>query len=141
MAAILTESEILTTVFGSAIYSGALTDADIEVTQLRRLAGVDLTGTVSDNVKAALAYYTCHDFYNKLKVRFEERGVFQLNAEHAQRTSTADDDLVRAEWIQAANWYLAAEYDADVPEEAEIIQSLTNQCYYDTETTNKTYAI
>jgi hypothetical protein len=141
MAAILTESEILTTVFGSAIYSGALTAEDIKATQLRRLAGIDLTEEVSDNVKAALAYYVCHDFYNKLKTRFEERGVFQLNAEHAQRTSTADDALVKDEWIQAANYYLAEEYDADVPAEAAIIQSLTNQCYYDTETTNKTYAI
>lgn len=141
MAAILTESEVLTIVFGSAIYSGALTDADIEATQIRRLAGIDLGGEISDGVKAALSYYVCHDFYNKLKTRFEERGVFQLNADHAQRTSTVDDAMIKDEWIQAANWYLASEYDATDPDEAAIIESLTNQCYYDTEATNKTYAI
>lgn len=141
MAAILTESEIFTIVFGSALYEGVLTDADIEVTQIRRLSDVDLTGVVSENVKKSLAYYVCHDFYNKLKVRFEERGVFQLDAEHGQRTSTDDDMLVKNEFIQAANYYLSQEYDADDEEEAKIIDSLINSSYYDTDTTNMTYAI
>ncbi|NCD10135.1 MAG: hypothetical protein EOL98_12075 [Negativicutes bacterium] len=136
MAAILTESEIFTIVFGSALYEGVLTDADIEVTQIRRLADIDLTGVISDNVKKALAYYVCYDFFNKLKIRFEERGVFQLNAEQGQRTSVDDDILIKNEFIQAANYYLSQEYDDEA-----IIESLTNSCYYDTETINMTYRI
>ena len=141
MAAILTEAEVLTLVFGSAIYSGKLTDADIQATQVRRLSDFDLTGTVADELKAALAYYTCHDFYHKLKIGFEERGVFQLNAEHAQRTTFEEDQRVKDEWVLAANNLLASQYDETDTEEAAIIESLTNQCYYDTEATNKVYAI
>jgi len=139
--AIMTESEVLTIVFGSAIYSGALTDADIEATEKRRLKDVDLEDEISDNVKSALAYYVCHDFYQKLKTRFEERGVFQLNAEQAQRTSTEDDARVKDEFIMAANQFLASEFDGDNPDEAEIIDQLINPCYYDKTTTNMTYAI
>ena len=137
----MTESEVLTIVFGSAIYSGALTDADIEATEKRRLKDVDLEDEISDNVKSALAYYVCHDFYQKLKTRFEERGVFQLNAEQAQRTSTEDDARVKDEFIMAANQFLASEFDGDNPDEAEIIDQLINPCYYDKTTTNMTYAI
>lgn len=139
--AILTESEVLTIVFGSAIYSGALTAADIEATEKRRLKDVDLEDEISDNVKAALAYYVCHDFYQKLKTRFEERGVFQLNAEQAQRTSTEDDARVKDEFITAANQFLASEFDGDNPDEAEIIDQLINPCYYDKTTKNMTYAV
>ena len=137
----MTESEVLTIVFGSAIYSGALTAADIEATENRRLKDVDLDDEISDNVKAALAYYVCHDFYQKLKTRFEERGVFQLNAEQAQRTNIEDDQRVKDEFIVAANHFLASEFDADNPDEEDIIDQLINPCYYDKTTTNMTYAI